>query len=78
MKTSMLIPGTLTLAVALVINITWASGTLVVVEGCTNVANPTWVPLQTCTLTDGSIYFSDITFPMPQRGNLTTPMQTVL
>ena len=26
---------------------------------CTNPANPTWVPLQTCTLVNGSIYFSD-------------------
>ena len=29
------------------------------VEACTNLANPTWAPLQTYTLTNGSLYFSD-------------------
>ena len=31
----------------------------IVVAACTDPANPTWLPLQTCTLTNGSIYFSD-------------------
>ena len=32
---------------------------VVVVEGCTNLSNPEWQPLQTNTLTSGSFYFSD-------------------
>jgi hypothetical protein len=40
-------------------NINWASGQVVVVEACTNVANAVWQPLQTNTLTGGSCYFSD-------------------
>jgi hypothetical protein len=39
--------------------ITWANGMTVVVEACTNPANPTWIPLGTNTLTNGSAYFSD-------------------
>ena len=35
-------------------NITWASGQTVVVEACTNLANPVWQPVQTNTLTSGS------------------------
>jgi hypothetical protein len=31
----------------------------IAVAACTNPANPTWLPLQTCTLTNGSIYFTD-------------------
>jgi hypothetical protein len=40
-------------------NINWASGMTVVVEACTNLANPTWYPLATNTLSGGSAYFSD-------------------
>jgi hypothetical protein len=40
-------------------NIAWASGQVVVVEVCTNLANPTWSPLQTNTLSSDSLYFSD-------------------
>jgi BspA type Leucine rich repeat region (6 copies) len=40
-------------------NINWASGQTVVVEACTNLANPVWQPFQTNTLTSDSIYFSD-------------------
>jgi hypothetical protein len=40
-------------------NIAWASGMTVVVEACTNVANPIWSPVSTNTLTSGSSYFSD-------------------
>jgi len=31
----------------------------IVIEACTNMAGGVWVPLQTCTITNGSIYFSD-------------------
>lgn len=37
----------------------WASGRAVVVEGCTNLANPTWSVLQTNIFTNGTMYFSD-------------------
>jgi hypothetical protein len=39
--------------------ITWASDLVVVVEACTNLANPLWSPVGTNTLTNGSSYFSD-------------------
>jgi hypothetical protein len=31
----------------------------IVVAGCTNVTSPVWLPLQVCSLTNGSVYFSD-------------------
>jgi hypothetical protein len=40
-------------------NINWASGQIVVVEACTDLANPLWSPVGTNTLTSGSSYFSD-------------------
>ena len=40
-------------------NIAWASGMVVVVEACTDVANPIWSPVSTNTLNNGSSYFSD-------------------
>jgi hypothetical protein len=40
-------------------NITNATNLTVVVEACTNLANPVWTPLQTLTLSNGSAYFSD-------------------
>ena len=40
-------------------NINWASGMTVAVDACTNLANPTWTPIITNTLTSGSLYFSD-------------------
>ena len=40
-------------------NITWASGLVVVVEACTDLAQPIWSPISTNTLIDGSSYFSD-------------------
>jgi len=40
-------------------NIQWASGQTVVVEACTNLVNPDWLPVQTNMLTTGSAYFSD-------------------
>jgi len=42
----------------------WAANKTVVVEACTNLRNPTWVPVSTNTLVGGSAYFSD-----PQRTN---------
>ena len=39
--------------------ISWATNLSVVVEACTNLANPNWAPLQTNTLTGGWSYFSD-------------------
>ncbi len=39
-------------------SINWASGRVVVVEACTNLANPAWSPLRTNTLTGDSSYFS--------------------
>ena len=39
--------------------ISWATNRPVVVDACTNPANPVWVPLQTNTLTGGMIHFSD-------------------
>ena len=47
--------------------INWASGMTVVVEASTNLANPTWIPLATNTLTGASAYFSD-----PQWTNYAT------
>jgi hypothetical protein len=40
-------------------NITGTTNIPIVVEACTNLANPVWTPLQTVTLTNGSFYFSD-------------------
>jgi len=45
-------------------NIQWASGMTVVVEACTDLANPVWSPLQTNTLAGSTLYFSD-----PQSSN---------
>ena len=39
--------------------ITGTANIPVVVETCTNPANPTWIPLLAGTLTNGSLYFSD-------------------
>jgi Leucine Rich Repeat (LRR) protein len=47
--------------------ISWAINTSVVVEACTNLFQPVWQPVQTNTLTDGSINFSD-----PQSTNYPT------
>jgi len=46
-------------------NITWAGGQTVVVEACTNLANPVWFPVATNTLASDSVYFSD-----PQSSNV--------
>jgi hypothetical protein len=40
-------------------NITGTANIPVVVEACTNLANPVWTPLQSMTLTNGSVYFGD-------------------
>ena len=39
--------------------ITGTTNIPVVVEASTNLRNGAWSPLQTCTLTNGSVYFSD-------------------
>ena len=39
--------------------ISWATNVAVVVEACTNLAQPVWSSVETNTLTDGSSYFSD-------------------
>ena len=39
--------------------ITGSSNLVVVVEACTNLVNPVWVPVGTTTLTGGSSSFSD-------------------
>jgi len=39
--------------------ISWATNIDVVVEASTDLANLSWIPLQTNTLTGGSSYFSD-------------------
>jgi hypothetical protein len=40
-------------------NVTGTPGIPLVVETCTDLAAQSWVPLQSCTLTNGLIYFSD-------------------
>jgi hypothetical protein len=40
-------------------NINWASGMSVAVDACTDLANPTWSPIITNTLTSGTAYFGD-------------------
>jgi hypothetical protein len=40
-------------------NINWTSGQIIVVEACTDLANPVWQPVQTNLLTADSLYFSD-------------------
>jgi len=45
--------------------ISWATNVPVVVEACTNLANPVWVPVGTNILVGGTSYFSD-----PQPANL--------
>lgn len=40
-------------------NITGTNNFTVVVEACTNLSNPSWQPLSTNTLANGSYYFSD-------------------
>jgi hypothetical protein len=40
-------------------NITNSNNVSVVVETCTNLACPVWLPLRTVTLTNGSFYFSE-------------------
>jgi hypothetical protein len=40
--------------------ISWATNLSVVVEACTNLANPIWSPVGTNNLTGGWSYFSDL------------------
>jgi hypothetical protein len=39
--------------------ISWATNGPVVVDACTNLGNPVWLPIQTNTLSGGTAYFSD-------------------
>jgi hypothetical protein len=39
--------------------ITGSTNIPIAVEACTNLESANWSPLQTCTLTNGSVYFSD-------------------
>ena len=43
-------------------NINWVSGMVVIVDVCTNLTNPVWVPVSTNTLIGGTSYFSDATW----------------
>jgi hypothetical protein len=40
-------------------NIAGTANIPIVVEACANLANPIWIPLQTNTLTNGLLYFSE-------------------
>src|SRR5665213_54446 len=40
-------------------DVSWATNLSVVVEACTNLSNPIWLPLKTNALTGGVFYFSD-------------------
>jgi len=40
-------------------NIAGSSNLVIVVEASTNLSDPVWQPIQTNTLTGGSVYFSD-------------------
>jgi hypothetical protein len=41
------------------ITITGTANIPILVEACTNLASASWTSLQSCTITNGSIYFSD-------------------
>jgi hypothetical protein len=41
------------------VNINGSSNLAIVVEACTNLANPIWLPVGTNTLSGGSSYFRD-------------------
>jgi hypothetical protein len=48
--------------------ITWADGQKVVVQACTNLADPVWIGLKTNTLSGGALDFSDANWSSyPQR-----------
>ena len=40
-------------------NVTGTVNIPIVIEACTNLANPVWTPLLTGTLTNGLLYFSE-------------------
>src|SRR5207248_10545796 len=44
-------------------HISWATNLSVVVEACTNLANPVWSPVSTNLLANGSSYYSDPEWP---------------
>lgn len=48
--------------------VAWENNQVVVVEACTNIANPSWFPVSTNLLSGGSYYFSDAEWRnYPQR-----------
>jgi len=49
-------------------NITGTTNIPIVVEVSSNLASGIWTPLQTCTITNGSIYFSDPTWTNHPKG----------
>jgi hypothetical protein len=48
-------------------NVTGTTNIPIVVEACTNLASPVWIPLRTLTLTKGLFYFSE-----PRQANIPT------
>jgi hypothetical protein len=50
---------------AFAFTISWATNASVVVEACTNLANPVWIPIQTNALANGSWQFSE-----PMQANI--------
>jgi hypothetical protein len=44
-------------------NITGTTNIPIAVQACTNLSNPVWMPLATMTLTNGSVYFSELVQP---------------
>ncbi len=45
--------------------VSWAKNVSVVVEACTNLSDPVWIPLRTNAITDGYFRFSE-----PVRTNI--------
>ena len=49
--------------------VSWATNLSVVVQACTDLANPVWQALQTNTMTNGTFYFSDPHGRIIRRGS---------
>jgi len=43
--------------------ISWATNASVVVQACTNLSNPVWIPVATNALTSGTNFFTDPSWP---------------
>ena len=48
-------------------NITGTTNIPVVLEACTNLASSIWMPLQACTLTNGSVSFNGLFLQAPEN-----------